>query len=231
MIALFWRQRSIRYLTLALAASSFSGYALIQWMVSLLMRETGATVAEAGAVMLVFGVSAAAIGSLAGGVLSDHFGRRDDRAYAWVPAVALVVAAPAVVVMCLAGDRSTMLLGFFLAALMPTLCTTPVFSLLQRLVSEDRRALAAATILMIMNLVGLGCGPIVVGAVSDMLASAGVASPLRYALLSCAVAFAAGALFSLRAAPWVVHDLRTRNVGPEGLTRVAHPLNRRGPDR
>lgn len=207
MIELFWRKRSVRWLTLAVACGSFSGYGMAQWTASFLVRETGASLAEAGALMLSFGVTAAAAGSLAGGALSDHFGRKDDRAYGWVPAVALLVAAPAVVLMCLSSSLAFILLGFAIAQFVPTFCTTPAFALVQRLAPDNRRALAAATIILILNLVGIGGGPLVIGIASDLLSGAGVTSSLRYALLACAVAFALGAVLALRASFCVIRDL------------------------
>jgi hypothetical protein len=45
----------------------------------------------------------------------------------------------------------------------------PTFSMAQSLVGLRMRALAAAILLFILNLVGMGLGPMVVGATSDLL--------------------------------------------------------------
>lgn len=214
MVDLFWRRKSLRWLTVAVACSAFSGYGMLQWMGSFLVRETGASLVEAGALMLGVGVTAAAAGSLASGPLSDYFTKRDERAFGWLPAAGMLLAAPAVVLMCLAESKVLMLLGFAIAQFILTFCTTPVFAFVQRLAPDERRALAAATIILILTLVGSGGGPLAIGLISDMLAGAGVPSTLRYAMLVCAVSFAIGAMFAALASRWVVRDLGGERPAP-----------------
>ncbi len=207
MVHLFWRQRSLRWLTLAVACCGFSGYGLSQWMGSFLVRETGASLMEAGALMLGVGVTANAAGTLASGPLSDRFTKRDERAFGWLPAIGMLVAAPSVVMMCLAENKALMLIGFAGAQFTLAFCTTPAFALVQRLAPDDRRALAAATIILILTLVGSGGGPMAIGLISDALTAAGVQSSLRYAMLVCAASFAAGAACAALATRWVGRDL------------------------
>ena len=59
----------------------------------------------------------------------------------------------------------------------------PIFGLVQTLAPMRMRALAASILLFTTNLVGMGLGPLFIGFVSDSLGTAGVADPLRWAIL------------------------------------------------
>jgi MFS family permease len=64
--------------------------------------------------------------------------------------------------------------GFYLA---------PTFALIQSLVSLRMRALASSIMLFILNIIGLGFGPQLVGILSDLFAPAYGQESLRMALL------------------------------------------------
>jgi hypothetical protein len=66
------------------------------------------------------------------------------------------------------------LLGFYLG---------PTFAMVQSLVNPAVRATTAATLLLVINLVGLGAGPVAVGVLSDLLTPYFGADSLRIALL------------------------------------------------
>ncbi len=59
----------------------------------------------------------------------------------------------------------------------------PSFSLNQSLVTVRMRSVASAIILFIVNIIGLGLGPLTVGILSDILQPYYGADSLRYALL------------------------------------------------
>ncbi|MCH8685602.1 hypothetical protein [Pedomonas mirosovicensis] len=84
----------------------------------------------------------------------------------------------------------------------PVLCNAawygPVYAAAQSIVRPRTRATAAAILLFIINLIGLGLGPLCVGALSDVLAASGLGSTegLRWSLLGCSVvAFIAAGCF------------------------------------
>ena len=59
----------------------------------------------------------------------------------------------------------------------------PTFAAVQSLAEPGMRALAAALLLLVGNLVGLGLGPVLVGLISDVLQPAHGVESLRLALL------------------------------------------------
>jgi MFS family permease len=85
-----------------------------------------------------------------------------------------------------------------------------LWSLAQGLVPVRVRALASAALLTVLNIVGQGVGPLLVGALNDALAPSQGTLAIRYSLLVTAVigAFAAP-LFAL-CAQALREDLATR---------------------
>ncbi|HCO91833.1 MAG TPA: MFS transporter, partial [Alphaproteobacteria bacterium] len=60
----------------------------------------------------------------------------------------------------------------------------PTFAMVQGLVEVRMRAIAAAVLLFVLNLIGLGLGPQIVGIVSDLLTPIFGIEALRYALMA-----------------------------------------------
>jgi hypothetical protein len=88
----------------------------------------------------------------------------------WVPVLLITNSVTSLILLALPGG----LLGFYLG---------PTFAMVQSLVDPAIRATAAAVLLLVINLVGLGLGPVAVGALSDALVPYFGAGSLRIALL------------------------------------------------
>jgi len=85
--------------------------------------------------------------------------------------------------------------------------TGPIFALMQTLSPPLVRAQASALVNLFANLVGLGLGPIVVGALSDGLQPFAGTESLRYALLFMSPGAACAAWYLSRASRSVTRDL------------------------
>ena len=72
---------------------------------------------------------------------------------------------------------------FILPAIISNFYLAPVLAQTQSLVPLRMRGVASAIVLLIINLIGLGLGPLVVGALSDALAPRFGDESLRYALM------------------------------------------------
>jgi predicted MFS family arabinose efflux permease len=170
-------------LALGAASSSMLGYGLAFWLPSLLKRSFHLGLVETaqfyGAILLIGGVP----GILLGGYVGDRFGGRDRAIYARAPAIAFLVAVP----LFAAGIMSTSTAAAFLFFLIPQalvyLWLAPVVTAVQHLVPAHMRATASASFLLINNLIGLGAGSFVLGAVSDGLTARFGDEALRYAML------------------------------------------------
>jgi MFS family permease len=126
------------------------------------------------------------VGALLGGLIADKFGARDLRAYVSVPAIAALATVP-VYVFAITTEYAALGIGVLaINAILGTLWYGPVYATAQSIVEPHMRATAAAILLFIINLIGLGLGPLAVGVLSDVLAGTwelGKAEGIRWALI------------------------------------------------
>ncbi|HEY8571558.1 MFS transporter [Phenylobacterium sp.] len=111
--------------------------------------------------------TAGAIGAISGGWIADKFGKADLRAYMVTPAVASLVTMPIYIYGLWQGDAVVTFVCLAFNAFLGTLWYGPVYGTAQSVVPPHMRATAAAILLLVINLIGLGLGPLFVGALSD----------------------------------------------------------------
>lgn len=157
----------LRGMALACGATQFVTYALINFATLFLMREKGMTLGEVAvwyALVVGIGVSA---GMFVSGRLIDRFARRSKTAYAWLPAIGLILAAPLFAAFVWAPDWKLALIFLTLPMGLNYFYLSPAVTLVQEEVRPDQRVLSGALLLLVMNLIGLGLGPTYLGAASD----------------------------------------------------------------
>lgn len=141
------------------------------------------------------------IGTVLGGKLADHLGIKDLRHQMAIPAIGALIGFPFYIIALIQDSATYALLILLIPTLLSTLWYGPAYAASQSLVSPRTRATAAAITLFVANLVGLGCGPVFVGALSDILSGPfgmGSAEGVKWALLFGALALlVAAALFWL----------------------------------
>ena len=187
-------------LALGAAASSMMGYGLLFWMPSFLVRSFSLSIVQAsmsyGGLVLLGGLA----GIWLGGWLADRHGTRHRGAYALVPAIAFLATLPFYV----AGVLSATLWVCLAVLLVPTalglVWLGPVLTAVQQLVPATMRAAASAIFLFINNLLGIGLGTILIGALSDALRVRAGAESLRYSILAGTSFYLAAAVLFLFAA-------------------------------
>ncbi|TWT13098.1 MFS transporter [Reyranella sp. CPCC 100927] len=195
-------KRSFWWLSFAAGVSAMLGYGLAFWLPSLMRRSFGLTLIETsqfyGFLLLIGGGA----GVLLGGWLGDRFGNRDRGAYARLSAVALVGAVPLFAAGVLSSSAIAAFALFVIPQALVVFYLAPVFSAVQHLVAAPMRATASACFLFINNLIGLGGGAFVLGALSDALTARYGDEALRYAVLIALVFYLIGAaLFALAVKP------------------------------
>ena len=187
------RMPSFRHLSLGSALHALYGYGAGAFLPVFFQRVHHISTGELGTWLAVIGLTAGALGTYLGGSLGDRFGREDARWYLWVPVGATLLYIPLALLFYLWPDGRTALLLSAPAALLGGMYLGPTFALTQGLAKPHMRAMAAAILLFILNLIGLGLGPLLVGLLSDWLAPRFGDESIRWALLGVVVS---GALWS-----------------------------------
>lgn len=187
------RLPSFFLIALGVGFAAIPGYGLGVWSPSFLVRVHGMSLVDAGLWLGIIGLSGGTVGTILSGVLADRLALRDNRWQLWIPAVGLMVALPlqalfllwpASAVFTIAGKTAPVALVFMgLSSVFACFWIAPSYAAVQNLVPSHWRTQASALLLLVFNLLGLGLGPLLVGMLSDGLASFGAAS-VRWALLA-----------------------------------------------
>lgn len=191
---------TFRHLALGAGIKSIAGYALLGWVPTFLQRVHDMGSAEAGAWLGPIVGLGGAIGTFGGGWLADRLARRAPRLRLESAAWATVAALPFLYLFLFAPAVGTALWSYLPASILGAMYLGPVFALSQETARPDQRALASAVLLFLINLIGLGLGPWLVGALNDALQPAHGAEAVRWSLAAVSLTYLWGALHLLRAA-------------------------------
>jgi predicted MFS family arabinose efflux permease len=207
-LKVLYSTKTFVFLAIASALNVFCIYGLLNWAPSFLQRLHGLKASEAGALLgLIYGIGGG-IGSFAGGFLTDRFGKNDTRWYLKIPAYAIIIAIP-----CAAG--ALFLHDTFFAVACLGLCGSlqsmylgPSLAVAHSLVPASMRALTSAIFFLVINLVGLGFGPLVVGIISDLLKPTLGVESLRWAMSIIIAVSAVSAILFFATTKKLVVDLK-----------------------
>jgi MFS family permease len=187
-IAMFFSRPALVLAALASGATQLITYGAGNFTTLFLMREKGMTLREVAvwyALVLLFGMGG---GIFVSGRVIDRFAKRSKQSYALVPAVSLLLAIPFYVGFVWAPTWQ-MALAFLIG---PTFLNyfylSSSVTLVQEEVCPDQRVMSGALLLLVMNMIGLGFGPTLVGAASDFFHASHPHHSLQmafYALLPC----------------------------------------------
>lgn len=172
-----------RWLVVAAAFALLAGYSFGTWNFAYLVRVHGLAPQAAG---WVTGLSAlgSVCGTLASGALADRLVRRDARWQLGVPLAGVGVALPVGLAYLTLGPQHTgwatllvVAFGFFVSW-----WVAPAYAALSLVVAPAWRATANAMLLLVGAVGGSGIGPVLTGALSDLLAGHVSGDPLRWSL-------------------------------------------------
>lgn len=203
-----WTQRSFRHIAFGAIPYSLGGYVLVVWLPGFLSRSFHMTSGEIGTwLALIIGFVGGA-GTYLSGYLVNRLSRRDVRWTVWLISIFALINFPFSVAMYLADSAAIMLTLFLYPAMAMAGFMAPAFSMTQSLVPVRMRAQASAILFCVMNIVGLGLGPPIVGILSDAYAPSFGAESLRYALMTMAGLWLLSALHFFKAAKTLPADIQ-----------------------
>ncbi|MEL7027646.1 MAG: MFS transporter [Pseudomonadota bacterium] len=194
-----WRDPSYRTLAYGASLASFCGYAIAMWIVDFLFRTHGLSYGDVTVQLAIVMGIGGAIGTYLGGALTDRFAKTNPGSYASTPAWAIVAGLPFLTFAIWTGSPTLSFVAMFPAFLLTAMWYGPFFATVQTIAPLHLRAFASAFFLFIVNAIGFGFGPLLVGVASDVLTpSIGEAAALQWALTGLIPIFALGAVILLR---------------------------------
>jgi len=163
------------YMCFGIAFVSFGGYAVGNWGIDYLARYDPSyapgqpnfpgLMFKLGMINLV----AYGAGTYFGAVLTEKLAKKHIGAYGWVPAIALVFGAPALIYAFWVDDITTHLVLISIYLVAAGVYLGPSFAAAQTLAPINMRAMSTALFFLILNLIALGGGPTIVGLISSAL--------------------------------------------------------------
>jgi len=205
--------KTFRQLAIAAALNSFVGYGALQWVPAYLYRSHEMSPGEIGTVLAFIIGIAGGTGTFAGGLLVDKLSKGDARWNMWLPAGAILFGTPLAIGFYLAGSSVFPVstgVGLWLWVLpvaASALYLGPALAVTQGLAPLKMRAMASAILLFIINIIGLGLGPLAVGVLADLFAPSAGNDALRWALVVGGLVNVWGMFHFMLAARTVREDL------------------------
>jgi predicted MFS family arabinose efflux permease len=176
-------QRSLVHVFIGATLTTLVGYASAQWWPMFVMRSHGLSMTDLSLFLaLVFGV-AGGLGTILGGYIADQFSKRDMKWMPQIVTIALVVSMPFGFAVYLTDSSWVVFALIGVPAALGSVYLPPTYAMTQGLVEVRMRTVASALLLFVINLIGMGLGPLMAGFISDALAPAYGKDSLKYALL------------------------------------------------
>lgn len=158
-------------------------YGVIIWGPTFLIRVHELASGEVGSYLSVARGPVGIFGVIAGGLLAERLGRRDERWRVWVPALGILLSIPAEIVYLTSGPLWLAVAGMMVSTLFTSMQMGPLFAILMNVAKVRMRATATATFMFFGNLTGLTLGPLGIGYLNDLMTPAIGAFAIRYSLL------------------------------------------------
>jgi predicted MFS family arabinose efflux permease len=182
-VSLLWRRRSFRHMAFGAALNAFAGYSSASWSASFFIRSHGMSTGELGTWLALISGLGGAVGVFLGGVIADKLAPLDKRWYMWVPALAGIISVPFIAPVYLVESAYLALTLSIIPGLLHNVYLGSTIATTHGLVGLRMRALSSAILFLILNLIGLGLGPVAIGLLSDYLNPLYGADSLRQAML------------------------------------------------
>lgn len=183
-VAYLWKIHSFRHLAIGAGLQAMVAYGTIQWLPTFFVRVHNMSVGDVALVIgPMFGV-AGLIGTVGSGIVADRLARHDRRWYLWMCALSMAIATPFAAATLLVGSPAVAFAVNFIPMILANTFIGVTGATVQGLAPLRMRALAAAIKTLVLNLIGLGLGPLIIGVLSDMFNTGDSGEGLRYAMLA-----------------------------------------------
>jgi MFS family permease len=153
---------------LSCAMAAFCGYAILNWTVVFMQREytreVWKTMTLNYALLLAISMG---LGTWLSGKVVDYLAKKSKLNYAYLPAAALALAIPGFIGFVWAEGMWAKLAFLAIPTFLNIFYLAPALAIVQNSVKATSRTVSGAMLLLVLNLIGLGGGPTMIGVLSD----------------------------------------------------------------
>ena len=180
---------SFWFLSLGMSTGAMVLYGFGFWLPAFFQRSHELSLRDTawlfGALVLVGGL----LGNFLGGWLGDKLGSAKPAYYAYVPSIAFLIGLPLLTSALWVNSLPLAFALFIFPQACGVIGSSPVAVAIQNLGSPAMRTTLVACYLFVVNLIGLGLGATILGALSDSFSARFAEDSLRYSLLVYAALF------------------------------------------
>ncbi len=164
-----WRRKTTRHILIGLTLAVMLGNTGTSFLAPYLIRRFDLSYSEVALLVGATNFLTAAVGMLAGGILTDRLGRKNIRWYMWIPVLGILIAIPFNVSAYLQDNVLAMALFLVPAGLVIPTYMAPSFATLHNFSQPRARATVTAIAGICMGMIGAGLGPLLGGISIDLL--------------------------------------------------------------
>lgn len=201
-------QKSLVYLMAASVLVTASSSAMMSWIGSLLVRVHGLSLENVGMLTGLCMGGFGAIGTIVLGWVADRQGAKDMRNQPRMMAIAAAVIAISGTAVSLLPTVLGAAVSLALFASMVAGLNGPTYALTQSLVKVRMRGTSMSTLVVLLNLIGVGVGPALAGILSDQFAAAYGAESVRWAMVCVLMMNIPAVFLFVRCAASIQDDLK-----------------------
>ena len=160
-------------------------------------------------------------GAFFGARLADRWGKRDIRAYGWLPAISISLCLPIGIAGWWASSVEINLIFTSLFLIFMGIYLGPCFAIAQTLAPVHMRAMSTALFFFILNMIGLGLGPTISGWLIDFFkANNEDIDSMRYAMTAISCVFIPSIISFLIVARKLPRDWETAEKNNQKLANI-----------
>lgn len=163
------RLRSMRRMLGGAVGASFAAGGFLAWFADFLDRAKGFDPESAMLILGGLGLTGGLAGVIAGGVVADRLRRTRENGRVLAICIGFAAATPCALVAIYAPRGATFYVGSWFLMFFVNWYHGPMAAAVDDLVDDNRAALAQATFIFLMHLLGTVPGPVLVGALTDVV--------------------------------------------------------------
>lgn len=195
-LRILFSKKTFVFVSFATGFHTFVNYGMGNWFPPFLARMHGLDTMTIGIWMALSAGIGGGIGTFTGGYLADRLRHKDLRWYCWISVLSNVLLIIPLGILFFHANTNLVIGVTFLTNFLGALYLGPSIAISHSLVNANMRAMASAILFFILNIIGLGLGPLTIGALSDYLSPTYGQEALRWAMtISFAASAIAGVLF------------------------------------
>mgnify|MGYP000734179909 CR=1 FL=1 len=178
---ILFSKKTFVFVAFATGAQTITNYGVGNWLPSFLERIHGMDIAKIGVILAISIGLGGGAGTFFGGYIADKMRHKTVKWALWVGAIGAAINIIPATIFFFSGNLTLVLASVFVSNFLTALYLGPSIAVSHSLVPAKMRAMASAILFLILNAIGLGLGPLLIGALSDYLEPTYGVESLRYA--------------------------------------------------